>query len=211
MRRKPGIFRRLQFDQVVKVQQEHREFFEVEHTTDHLVHQMSKGSLYVHIRQKQLNISRPLSGEVYREFHASSIEQRKIRLNRRRGGWTHQGQLHLVDRWPPKTSMYGFDIYAGIDAYSRYIVWFYVGVSANTSYDVLAQYLSAGVRKGKHYTQMWQQTTSLTEHEDIRTANSDEAQSLNFKDCFVYSKSLRYIKIEMWWRNLRLGVLNSGG
>ncbi len=37
--------------------------------------------------------------------------------------------------------MYGFDIYAGIDAYSRYIVWFYVGVSANTSYDILAQYL----------------------------------------------------------------------
>ncbi len=66
MRKKLGIFRRLQFDQVVQAQQELRDFFEVEHTTDHLVHQMGKESLYVHIRQKQFNISRGRLWEVYR-------------------------------------------------------------------------------------------------------------------------------------------------
>jgi hypothetical protein len=40
-----------------------------------------------------------------------------------------------------KLEFFGIEIYAGIDAYSRYIVWFYVGVSARTARNVFAQYV----------------------------------------------------------------------
>ena len=37
----------------------------------------------------------------------------------------------------------GIEIYAAIDAYSRYIIWIYVGISGRTSVSVLHQYLVA--------------------------------------------------------------------
>ena len=38
-------------------------------------------------------------------------------------------------------SRFGFEIYGAIDAYSRYIVWCYVGISNRTAVSVNKQYL----------------------------------------------------------------------
>lgn len=40
-----------------------------------------------------------------------------------------------------KLQMFGIEIYAAIDAYSRYITWFYCGISAKTGISVLSQFL----------------------------------------------------------------------
>jgi len=40
-----------------------------------------------------------------------------------------------------KLSRFGFEIYGTIDAYSRYIVWCYVGISNRTAISVNKQYL----------------------------------------------------------------------
>lgn len=40
-----------------------------------------------------------------------------------------------------KLSRFGFEIYGAIDAYSRYIVWCYVGISNGTAISVNKQYL----------------------------------------------------------------------
>ena len=40
-----------------------------------------------------------------------------------------------------KLSRFGFEIYGAIDAYSRYIVWCYVGISNRTAISVNKQYL----------------------------------------------------------------------
>ncbi|PUU76526.1 hypothetical protein B9Z19DRAFT_990287 [Tuber borchii] len=40
-----------------------------------------------------------------------------------------------------KLSMYGIEIYAGVDAYSRYIPWIYMGISTRTGISCLHQYL----------------------------------------------------------------------
>ena len=40
-----------------------------------------------------------------------------------------------------KLSRFGFEIYGGIDAYSRYIVWCYIGISNQTAVSVNKQYL----------------------------------------------------------------------
>ena len=40
-----------------------------------------------------------------------------------------------------KLSRFGFEIYGAIDAYSRYVVWCYVGISNRTAVSVNKQYL----------------------------------------------------------------------
>jgi hypothetical protein len=40
-----------------------------------------------------------------------------------------------------KLEAYGFEIYAAIDGYSRFVIWIYVGISARTAISVYRQYL----------------------------------------------------------------------
>jgi hypothetical protein len=41
-----------------------------------------------------------------------------------------------------KLAPYGMEIYAAINAYSRYVIWIYVGISEMTAVSVLRQYLN---------------------------------------------------------------------
>jgi hypothetical protein len=49
-----------------------------------------------------------------------------------------------------KLTPYGIEIYVTIDAYSRYVVWIYVGVSEMTAISVVRQYLNAVKNIGYH-------------------------------------------------------------
>lgn len=70
------------------------------------------------------------------------LAARTQRLQRHRGQYIVPGPNYVwsVDRYL-KLINYGIEIYAAIDAYSRYIVWCYVGISARTSISVCRQYL----------------------------------------------------------------------
>ncbi|KAI1818861.1 hypothetical protein F4861DRAFT_544689 [Xylaria intraflava] len=94
------------------------------------------------MRQRQFNLSRDAIFRVYREFHSEEILYRLHKTQRRRGGWTTPGPNYIwsVDGHL-KLAQYGFEIYAGIDAYSRYIPWFFVGFSGLTARAIFAQYL----------------------------------------------------------------------
>ena len=52
-----------------------------------------------------------------------------------------------------KLSRFGFEIYGAIDAYSRYIVWCYIGISNRTAVSVNKQYLRF-VRNTMHIPQV---------------------------------------------------------
>jgi hypothetical protein len=52
-----------------------------------------------------------------------------------------------------KLAPYGIEIYAAIDAYFRYVVWIYVGVSGMTVVSVVRQYLNA-VKNISYYPQV---------------------------------------------------------
>lgn len=41
-----------------------------------------------------------------------------------------------------KLSLYGIEIYAAIDGYSRYILWVYIGISTRTAISVYKQYIN---------------------------------------------------------------------
>jgi hypothetical protein len=51
--------------------------------------------------------------------------------------------------WRDKLSRFGFEIYGCIDAYSRYIIWCYVGHSNRTQISVCKQYLETVCTMGK--------------------------------------------------------------
>jgi len=120
-----------------------RQFFEEERSTTNIVRHMGYRSLYVHMRQRFFNIPRDSLREVYAEFHEDAIAHRRARAERKRSGWTVPGPNYIwcVDGYC-KLEYFGIEIYAGIDAYSRYITWFYIGVSARTARNVFAQYIA---------------------------------------------------------------------
>ena len=77
-----------------------------------------------------------------RELDPEGIKRRRNDLQRTRGDFSVPGPNHLWSiNGHDKLSFWGFQIYAGIDAYSRYITWIYYGNSNQTGLSVLRQYL----------------------------------------------------------------------
>jgi hypothetical protein len=76
------------------------------------------------------------------EFYPEPIRERLDTMKKRRGGFTVPGPNYTwsIDGYC-KLQRYGFEIYASIDAYSRFITWMYVGISAKTERSTFAQYL----------------------------------------------------------------------
>lgn len=106
---------------------------------------MGRRALHVHIRQvAHINIALfPL----YKTASAMFPQERARRPREiliRSGGFTLPGHncVWSVDGYC-KLEDWGFEIYAAIDAFSRYIYWSYVGISARTERSVLEQYLAA--------------------------------------------------------------------
>jgi hypothetical protein len=77
-----------------------------------------------------------------KDLDPTRIDRRYSDLQRTRGDFTTPGPNYLwsIDGYD-KLSFWGFQIYAGIDGYSRYITWIYVGSSNRTGFSVLRQYL----------------------------------------------------------------------
>jgi hypothetical protein len=225
LRRRLCIFRRLDLEQLQACQATLRQFFEQEQVTENLVYQMGKETLFVHVRQRLFNAPRDLVWATYKEYHAESITERLHRLQQRRGGWTCPGPNFSwsIDGYR-KLADYGFGVYGGIDAYSRFIPWFHVGPASCTAWDIFVQYvnvisqygyiplvlradrgvetpmvaaihyfLSAAVRSERHPAQT------------VRIVYDGEQGGLQIRDCFIYSKSMRNVKIEAWWSRLNSG------
>ena len=81
--------------------------------------------------------------KVYRVMFPDAVDIRLRALRRKKGlflvpgpnyQWYIDGHHKLKD--------YGFEIYTAIDAYFRNIIWFYIGHSVATAFNVLKQYLA---------------------------------------------------------------------
>jgi hypothetical protein len=98
-----------------------------------------------------------------------------------------------------KLQVYGFEIYAGIDAYSKYIVWIYMGVSARTAVSVLKQYLNivsvpnavmpAYIRSDRGTETM----LCANAHFHLSKAVDPDLQ---FQECYIYGTSTNNQRIE---------------
>lgn len=109
----------------------------------HKIANYGRRSFHQHLRHTaKINISEHTAWRAYRRIYPQRVKAREEKLKAKRGGflnpgpndtWSMDGYCKLLD--------FGFEIYASIDAFSRYIIWFYCGVSAMTTRGVFAQFL----------------------------------------------------------------------
>lgn len=108
-----------------------------------------------------------------------------------------------------KLQPYGIEVYASIDAYSRYIVWIYVGISARTQVSVLRQYLdtvgAVQVLPKKLRSDHGTETGLMGEAHFQLMKKRNEA--IRMEDCYIYGTSTENQRIEAWWGQLTKGLL----
>ena len=122
--------------------------------------------------------------------------------------WSVDGHL--------KFRSYGIEIYAAIDAYSRYIVWIHVGLSAVTGISVAKQYfqtvLEEDVQPQRIRSDRGSETTLVAAgHHLLSEAVLDQYPSQEhpprFEEAWMYGTSTKNVKIEAWWNQLQRSVL----
>jgi hypothetical protein len=72
------------------------------------------------------------------------VENRLKGVNRHHSHFIYPGPnwcWSIDSSWHLKLQMFGIEIYAAIDASSRYVTWFYYAVSGKTGVSVLSQFL----------------------------------------------------------------------
>ena len=148
--------------------------------------------------------------QTYRTTFPDRIFARRHQLQRRRGEYIVPGPNYIwsVDGYM-KLEPYGIEIYAGIDAYSRYIIWIYCGITARTALSVLNQFLDIV------------ETVQL-QPQKIRSDHGSERgrfqniylqlqqaydPSIQLADCWIEGRSTENQRIEAWWEQLSKSAL----
>ncbi len=118
-----SLYRWCNVERLQVVQDELRRFFEYERVIENLVYQMGREAFYIYVCQRIYIIVRDTFWSVYKEYYLDSVYVRRDRLQQRRGGWICLSPNYSwsIDGYR-KFALYGFEIYAGIDAYSRFIL-----------------------------------------------------------------------------------------
>ena len=106
-----------------------------------------------------------------------------------------------------KLEIFGIQVYAAIDVYSRYITWIYVGITGRTAVSVLAQYVATLANGGVMPLILRSDRgaeTPLAADAHYQVSQQlrarDDGEPLRFKDCFRYSTSKQNQRIESWWQ-----------
>ena len=110
-----------------------------------------------------------------------------------------------------KLEPYGIEIYAGIDTYSRYIVWIYVGITCRTAVSVLRQFLDVieVLKQQPRFIRSDRGTETIlmaSAHHQLLQAFDE---GIEFTDSFIYGTSTQNVRIESWWGQLCRGMLQT--
>ncbi|KAH6881076.1 hypothetical protein B0T10DRAFT_411332 [Thelonectria olida] len=167
-------------------------------------------------QQQQLWVPRDPLFEMYKIMFPSEVEMRKRMMRRKKGQFLVPGPNYqwCIDGHD-KLKAYGFQIYAAIDAYSRNIIWFYVGPSASTALSVLKQYLAACDAYG--FRPWYLQADRGSETPLVAAAHWNFAlaaggcvewngqvfqQGKRLKDSYKAAPSTKNVRIESWWERM---------
>jgi len=169
------------------------------------------------IRQRlQLLIPRDPLWQLYKQLYPEEVDLRRRLTQRGKGRFLVPGPNYqwCIDGHD-KLKHFGFEIYAAIDAYSRNIIWFYVGHTAATAISVTQQYLitcdvyrirpwylqsdlgsEVPLIAGAH----WYMVRKSGGKVSFRDKTFSQGQRL--KDCYKAATSTRNVKIEKWWESM---------
>jgi hypothetical protein len=146
----------------------------------------------------------------YRTLNPEAVERRHRDMQRHRGEYIVPGPNFIwsVDGYC-KLKPYGIEIYASVDAYSRYIIWVYVGISAATAVSCLRQFCDT--LDATNIQPRFVRSDRGTETVMLAGAHFQLQQAaepgLRFEDCYLYGTSTANQRIEAWWQQLSKGLL----
>ena len=106
-----------------------------------------------------------------------------------------------------KLELFGIEIYAGVDAYSRYITRIYVGVSARTAVSVLRGYLDTVEACG--FLPLMIRSDRGSETPMMRECHLFLWRTIfpevTLRDVYRYGTSVKNQRIESWWNIMTKG------
>ena len=142
IRKDLGIQRRRNKEQTEHSKEQARQLLLEQKEIDNVAETCGLRSLSTYVRKHGVNIGRATLAEVQHEIYPDAIARRKAKVEYRRTGWRPPGPNFIwsIDGYC-KLQKFRFEICGSIDAYSRFVTWFYVGISATTSRSILQQYL----------------------------------------------------------------------
>ena len=146
------------------------------------------------------------------------------RLDRVRGEYITPGPNYVwsIDAHC-KLEHWGFQIYAAIDAFSRYIVWSHCSISSRTGASVSKQYVNAvaannvqpELLRADHGTEtliiadMHFQMGQAVRQDlyNPETGETFSGEALSFARAFLFGTSVANQRIEAWWQQVTRGQL----
>lgn len=138
-----GLLRRHRPDEAENDIERLREAMVLHPRADILVPRLTKKMLPIFFKQEfNIPISRQMAWAFMKQHYADEMLTRVRTMARRRHGFLCPGPNYIwsIDAYC-KLAHWGIEIYACIDAYSRYIIWGHVGHSAQTQRSVCLQYM----------------------------------------------------------------------
>ena len=146
----------------------------------------------------------------YRDAIPNTVALRRQDVQRQRGEYIVPGPNYIwsIDGYD-KLAPYGIEIYAGIDAYSRYMIWIYIGISNRTAVSVLRQYLLVieSMQQQPHFVRSDRGSETVllasAHHQLLQAYEAD----IPFDQTYFYGTSTSNQRIESWWGQLTKGLL----
>ncbi|KAI0535237.1 hypothetical protein GGR58DRAFT_480081 [Xylaria digitata] len=189
------------------------------------IQSFGKNYLYEFVRtQAGIIVGRNQLYQYYKAQWPESVRQRSQSTTYQHGRFVVPGRNFL---WcfdgHMKLQKMGFEIYACIDAYSRMIIWIYVGPTACTAISTLKQFLrtisTAGIRPLFTRSDMGVETALFAGAQALLAESDGTAISYDGPDgqerihqqgnrlssCHIWGTSKQNQRIEAWWRLLRTG------
>jgi hypothetical protein len=150
--------------------------------------------------------------QLYREINPEAVVRRrpKSRMDNDRPVYNPHGPnwaWHVDGH--DKLNFWGIQIYFAVDAYSRFIVWWYVGIENRTRLSVVKQYLET-LQKTDTLSKKIQSDRgnevplAANVHYEFRKrgCTPDELEALGFDDCWTYGTSKMNSRVEKIWSHL---------
>jgi hypothetical protein len=145
-----------------------------------------------------------------RQLDPDGITRRLNDVQRHRGQYIVPGPNYLwsIDGYC-KLQFWGIEIYAGVDAYSRYITWIYAGISNRTGISILRQYLDTlqdtKICPQKLRSDRGSETTLIAavHHKAVELQRPE----MTLAECYLFGTSTMNQRIEAWWGQLTKSML----
>ena len=164
--------------------------------------------VWTYFRRHNYDFTMGSVGRTMAELAPEQVEVRKRKGRNARKTYTTLGpnDLWCLDAHC-KLEDFGIQIYAAIDAFSRYILWIYVGISSRTQISVVRQYLDhvaqSGILPNRCRSDRGTETIIVAHAQRSLRKRCEGGQDEPFYKHWVFGKSTKNQRIESWWQQIQ--------